>query len=170
MRITDFFVGLGDKEVEFWQSIRELGSDPLNYSFETVEGGVILNLVDSMRLTLNGSEGLEIEDSFKIENKGTACCKVIFEDVKFTWIDTGDLENKRTQLSSGKVVPDSYFAEIERKWLKYIPTSGPYPIRISWIGDSAWEVDATSSTGTAKYLWGWPHPASETMEDGPGRF
>lgn len=148
-------------------SVRSLAGTEGNF-FDTVDDTVFLDQLDSMLLTLHGSEGLEIEDSFKVENKGTACCKVIFEDVKFTWIDTGDLHNKSTRLRSGKVVPDNFFAEIERKWLRFIPTSGPYPIRISWMGDSAWAVDATSSTGTAKYLWGWPHPASETMDDGPG--
>jgi RHS repeat-associated protein len=129
--------------------------------------GVRLNELASMRMTLHGAERITIQDTYAVENPGTSCCKVTFEDVKFTWVDTGDLHpGVGTELNDGSTIPDDYFLAIRRR-LRWIPTAGSYPIRISWMGASKWEVD--TSAGHSEYQWGWPHPASSTPVGRPRR-
>ena len=131
-----------------------------------------LNRLASMRMTLHDPKNaIKIEDRYEVKNPRTKCYEVIFKDVKFTWVDTGELTDyMSTRLDGGVYVPDTYFMELEEKYLKYIPTSGPYPIEISWMVESAWKVHESQYSYVGprvEYLWGWPHPSNEVMQPMP---
>jgi len=107
---------------------------------------VKLTELDSMRLTLHGCTRIEIKDDFR--SNGYCPCYIAFKNLEFTWVDKGDLHpGTKTELKGGKVIDDSAFKKIE----KFIPTAGPFPIKITWYADSTWRYDTS-----AEIMSGWP--------------
>jgi hypothetical protein len=123
--------------------------------------GVRLNQLASMRMTLHGSHRIDIKDDFTVQGRGTACCRVTFKNLKYTWVDRGDLHpGTQTELDDGSTVDDSFFERLSR----WIPSAGPYDIRITWSADSQWLDDGR----TVQIEWGWP--SSVPVPPGGGRF
>ncbi len=123
--------------------------------------GVRLNQLASMRMTLHGAQRIEIKDDFTVQGRGTACCRVTFKNLKYTWVDRGDLHpGTKTELDDGSTVDDSFFERLSH----WIPSAGPYDIRITWSADSQWFDDGK----TVQIEWGWP--SSVAVPPGGGRF
>ncbi len=119
-------------------------------------GKVQLEELASLRLTLYGSHCIDIEGVFYARNLGTSCCEVEFSDIKYTWIDKGDLHvGKSTELTGGQVVQDESFSRIASMLSLMFPSTGPFDISISWIDSSVWCVDC--ELGLVAHQSGWPN-------------
>ena len=111
--------------------------------------GVKLHQLASMRMTLHGCHRIDIKGDFLTDGRMQCPCYVNFKNLRFTWVDKGDLHpGTKTELDDGKVVDDSWFKNLA----KYVPTAGPYDIRITWSADSKWLDDGVNMN----CLYGWP--------------
>ena len=118
----------------------------------------------SMRLTLNQPHKITIQGKYTIR-KGTGSNSVIgscfdlveFKNLKFTWHDRGDLHpGVSTELDDSSLVADDEFIDVERQ-ISFLPTVGPFDIRISWKASSEWRIYQEYPL-RAFYRSGWPNP------------
>jgi hypothetical protein len=116
------------------------GSD----EFEDSITGVMLNELESMRLTLHGCHRIDISGRYEVIEDGTDYI-VRLSSVTFVWVDRADLHpDVETELESGEVVED----------VEFTGAGWDYDIRISFRmpRTSTWRV----SGGTATHERGWP--------------
>jgi len=104
--------------------------------------GVLLNELESMRLTLHGSHHIEVGGRYWAgEVDGVPTVRIL---PRLVWIDAGDLHpGTATELSGGEMVDDREFSAAGFDydiWIEFEP------------GESRWEVTA----GTARHAAGWP--------------
>lgn len=118
--------------------------------------GVKLNELASMRMTLHGCHHIDIKDDFR--STGSCPGYITFNNLKYTWVDKGKLHpGTKTELDDGTTIDDSWFKKLAR----YIPTAGPFDIKITWSADSKWFCDGT----TTQIVCGWPSSTPSTRKE-----
>ena len=129
-----------------------------------------LNKLESMRLTLYGSERIQVTGYYTIKcsmREGQPRFTVDYKWVTWTWHDHGDLHGEKwTQLKDGSNVKDADF--------KAVGIGKPFPIRISWTDERAtWRVITTTGakpiTVGAEHVAGWPTASPSSMPSSGGR-
>ena len=125
-------------------------------------GEAVLDQLDSMRLTLYGSEGIDVKAKYKITcintcGGGGVSGTIAFSDVKYVWNDHGRLKgrgdlNKSTQMRDGTEMSDQEFLDLK--------IGQPYPIKISWdhrgYKDNGAKLTKTCTEREPWWLNGWP--------------
>jgi hypothetical protein len=126
--------GPAPKVLGLWQPDREYK--------ETIRG-VLLNELESMRLTLHGCHRIDIQILASVKADGADT--IVQMVVTMTWVDVADLHpGTATELEGGELVDDKEFTA----------AGWDYPIAITFTADgySTWRVNG----GVAAHERGWP--------------